>query len=98
MTSPKGLKPKTIIVKAQCPCGHRIRVKIFADGKALDKWEVACQNHKKMHLKLILGVIHVTGQPSDPDVAASIIRRAIRDKVPVVRTTGHEPFVHKVKF
>ena len=98
MSQPKGLSPRKIIIKARCPCGHRIRVTIFDEGKALDRWEVACQNHKKMHLKVILGHIHATGSPSDPDAAAAVVHRAIRDKVPVVRTTDHEPFVYKVRF
>ena len=98
MTEPKGLFPKNVILKAVCPCGNRIRVKIMDKGEALNVWEVACQNHRKMHIKVVLGNIHVLGKPSSLDAAAGIVRRVIRDRVPIVRTHEYEPFSHKVKF
>ena len=98
MKKPRGI-PKSIIVKARCPCGNGIQVKIFDKGEALDQWVVACQNHRKMHLKLVLGIIRVTGKPPSPDAAAMIVQRAVRDRVPVIRTTpNYEPFTHKVRF
>jgi hypothetical protein len=99
VTQPRGLNPKKIIVKAQCPCGYRVRVTIFDKGEALDKWEISCQNHRKLRRKLVLGYFYVTGKPSSPDVAAEAIQRAIRDRVPVVRTTpDYEPFTYKIRF
>lgn len=87
-----------MVLKATCPCGQPIRVYIFKKGVALDVWEVACQNHQNTHLKIILGNIHVTGEPSSLDVAAGIVRRAIRDNVPVVRTSEYEPFTSRARF
>ena len=86
-----------IIVKAECVCGHRVRVKIVDKGTHLDKWEVACQNHRKLKIKVVLGYVYVTGKPT-PDQAAELVQRVIRDNVALVRTTDHEPFLVKVRF
>jgi hypothetical protein len=86
-----------IIVKAECVCGYRIRVKVVDKGAHLDKWEVACQNHRKLKVKVVLGYVYATGKPT-PDQAAELIQRSIRGRVALVRTTDHEPFVVKVRF